>query len=346
MKPRHIILLCGLMVAITSIHIQPRKLEGDAADAKNQPSQNNKLESTVTHHSGYVPGYPSYFGSGMGSSTPFVPPPTPAFATGNTPVQTTYHLVSYPSHTQTPWNLHSYPHIFDPFHGHLQPYHPLHQMSYLGPYSNPMHMMMSMGSPYGFAYNPYINPFMMGMNPFMMGMMGHNNPMMANMMGGLMGGMGGPMGMGMMGMGMMGMGGMGMMGMGLGGATGAFNPNMTGMMGGGMLGGGMSNPALNSSFSPQGADAPNQANFQTDVNQNQAPVSEDAGNKRMLNDQPNQNYAAVNLNQQDGNIQTDGPQLANGFGNQQMDPSFMNLTSAEGPGQGWNGINNNKITAL
>ena len=137
--------------------------------------------SHVVHHSPYYAGFPGMMGGwgGMLHMPPLVPPPPPTFATGHMPVQTTYNVIHYPTHVSTPWNLHSYPHIFNPYHGHLHPFHPLHPMS--------MGMM---------------NPMMMGMmNPMMM--MGMMNPMMMGMMNPMMMGMMHPM----MGYGMMGYGG-------------------------------------------------------------------------------------------------------------------------------------------
>ena len=131
----------------------------------------------VVHHSPYFAGFPGMMGGwgGLLHMPPLVPPPPPTFATGHMPVQTTYNIIHYPTHVSTPWNLHSYPHVFNPYHGHLHPFHPLHPMS------------MGMGM------MGMMNPMMMGMmNPMMMGMM---NPMMG------MGMMHPLMGMGMMGYG-------------------------------------------------------------------------------------------------------------------------------------------------
>ena len=135
--------------------------------------------SHVVHHSPYYAGFPGMMGGfgGMLHMPPLVPPPPPTFATGHMPIQTSYNIIHYPTHVSTPWNLHSYPHMSNPYHGHLHPFHPLHAMS--------MGMM---------------NPMMMGMmNPMMM--MGMMNPMMMGMMNPMM------MGHGLFGYGMSGYGG-------------------------------------------------------------------------------------------------------------------------------------------
>ena len=142
--------------------------------------------SHVVHHSPYYAGFPGMMGGwgGMLHMPPLVPPPPPTFATGHMPVQTTYNVIHYPTHVSTPWNLHSYPHIFNPYHGHLHPFHPLHPMS-MG-MMNPM--MMGMMNP--MMMMGMMNPMMMGMmNPMMMGMMNPfmlMNPMMMGMMNPMM----------------------------------------------------------------------------------------------------------------------------------------------------------------
>ena len=263
MKLGNLLLLSGIILAHTSLLIQPNQNDTQPnpeitqnTETKNLEDSNNK--NTVTHHNSYTPGYPSYFGIGMYSSSPELPPPPPHFAIGHTPVQTTYNIVHYPSHTQTPWNLHSYPRIFDPYHGHLHRFHPLHHMSHMGPFSNPMYGMMSMMHPHGYAYNPYINPFMMGMNPMMMGM----NPMMMHMMTGLMN----PMMMNP--------------------AAGGMNP-----MGGAMMGQGMMDPRAQSSYGPQGTDAPNQQNPQIEMSNGDVPVNaeENRVERKLSNDIDNKN---------------------------------------------------------
>ena len=83
---------------------------------------------------------------------PIVPPPPPIFALGKMPVQTSYHIIQYPYHHSTPWNLFNYPQINNPYYGHLWPHHPLHGSAYgYMPYGTHPFMFPSMGA---FGMNP------------------------------------------------------------------------------------------------------------------------------------------------------------------------------------------------
>ena len=137
-------------------------------------------------------------GMGMGVQSPsLLPPPPPIFSTGKLPVQTQYHIVHYPSHVNTPWNMLSYPRVMAPHYGYQG--YPLH------PY-NFMHMAHA------------AHTAMLGGH---LGAVGATMGMgMAHMAGAGMGHMGMGMGLGHM----AGMGGMGHMGMGMGGM--GMNPYM------------------------------------------------------------------------------------------------------------------------
>ena len=184
MKIRSAVLLSIFVCAYISVWMQadPRSYEKSRSHSSSERLSRGRSRELVGGNPNNERGSPSYTGvynTGSAGLMPDIPPPPPTFAIGNMPVQTAYNVVHYPAHTETPWNLYSYPHVFDPYHGHLHPFHPLHPVSYFGPYSNPGYMMMSMMHPYGFTQNPYINPFMMGMHPAM------TNPMMMQMMNNL-----------------------------------------------------------------------------------------------------------------------------------------------------------------
>jgi hypothetical protein len=102
-----------------------------------------------------------------GMMTPsLLPPPPPIFSTGKLPVTTQYHIVHYPSHVNTPWNLLSYPRVMAPHYGYMG--YPLHPYNYMH-MAHAAHTAMlgaHMGMPGAFA-NPYIySPYSMGLHPF------------------------------------------------------------------------------------------------------------------------------------------------------------------------------------
>jgi hypothetical protein len=102
-----------------------------------------------------------------GMMTPsLLPPPPPIFSTGKLPVTTQYHIVHYPSHVNTPWNLLSYPRVMAPHYGYMG--YPLHPYNYMH-MAHAAHTAMlgaSMGMPGAFA-NPYMySPYSMGLHPF------------------------------------------------------------------------------------------------------------------------------------------------------------------------------------
>ena len=102
-----------------------------------------------------------------GMMTPsLLPPPPPIFSTGRLPVTTQYHIVHYPSHVNTPWNLLSYPRVMAPHYGYMG--YPLHPYNYMH-MAHAAHTAMlgaHMGMPGAFA-NPYIySPYSMGLHPF------------------------------------------------------------------------------------------------------------------------------------------------------------------------------------
>ena len=102
-----------------------------------------------------------------GMMTPsLLPPPPPIFSTGKLPVTTQYHIVHYPSHINTPWNLLSYPRVMAPHYGYMG--YPLHPFNYMH-MAHAAHTAMlgaSMGAVGAFA-NPYIHsPYSMGLHPF------------------------------------------------------------------------------------------------------------------------------------------------------------------------------------
>ena len=102
-----------------------------------------------------------------GMMTPsLLPPPPPIFSTGKLPVTTQYHIVHYPSHVNTPWNLLSYPRVMAPHYGYMG--YPLHPFNYMH-MAHAAHTAMlgaSMGMHGAFA-NPYMySPYSMGLHPF------------------------------------------------------------------------------------------------------------------------------------------------------------------------------------
>lgn len=102
-----------------------------------------------------------------GMMTPsLLPPPPPIFSTGKLPVTTQYHIVHYPSHVNTPWNLLSYPRVMAPHYGYMG--YPLHPYNYMH-MAHAAHTAMlgaQMGAP-GAMANPYMySPYSMGLHPF------------------------------------------------------------------------------------------------------------------------------------------------------------------------------------
>lgn len=95
-----------------------------------------------------------------------LPPPPPIFATGKLPVHPQYHIVHYPAHVNTPWNLLSYPRVMAPHYGYMG--YPLHPYNFMH-MAHAAHTAMlgaSMGAVGAFA-NPYIHsPYSMGLHPF------------------------------------------------------------------------------------------------------------------------------------------------------------------------------------
>ena len=83
------------------------------------------------------------------------------------PVQSTYHIIQYPHHVTTPWNLYNYPVVHNPYYGHLWPHHPLHGSAYgYMPFGLHPFMFPGMGA-YGLNPLTSMNPTFAGMNPFM-----------------------------------------------------------------------------------------------------------------------------------------------------------------------------------
>ena len=99
-------------------------------------------------------------------SPSLLPPPPPIFSTGKLPVQTQYHIVHYPAHVNTPWNMYSYPRVMAPHYGYMG--YPLHPYNYMH-MAHAAHTAMlgaHMGYPGAFS-NPYIHsPYSMGLHPF------------------------------------------------------------------------------------------------------------------------------------------------------------------------------------
>lgn len=128
---------------------QERKLEEEEG-----PSVTNTMTHSMMHPFG-------------GMMTPsLLPPPPPIFSTGKLPVTTQYHIVHYPSHINTPWNLLSYPRVMAPHYGYMG--YPLHPYNYMH-MAHAAHTAMlgaHMGMPGAFA-NPYMySPYSMGLHPF------------------------------------------------------------------------------------------------------------------------------------------------------------------------------------
>ena len=130
---------------------QERQLEGEE-------DQGSNVTNTITHSMMHP------FGGMMTPS--LLPPPPPIFSTGKLPVTTQYHIVHYPSHINTPWNLLSYPRVMAPHYGYMG--YPLHPYNYMH-MAHAAHTAMlgaHLGMPGAFA-NPYMySPYSMGLHPF------------------------------------------------------------------------------------------------------------------------------------------------------------------------------------
>lgn len=133
-------------------------LEGEEAQEQEQGQEGGQVTNNMTH---------SFMHPFGGMMTPsLLPPPPPIFSTGKLPVTTQYHIVHYPSHINTPWNLLSYPRVMAPHYGYMG--YPLHPFNYMH-MAHAAHTAMlgaSMGAVGAFA-NPYIHsPYSMGLHPF------------------------------------------------------------------------------------------------------------------------------------------------------------------------------------
>lgn len=129
---------------------EERQLDGEEGG----PAVTNTMTHSMMHPFG-------------GMMTPsLLPPPPPIFSTGKLPVTTQYHIVHYPSHINTPWNLLSYPRVMAPHYGYMG--YPLHPYNYMH-MAHAAHTAMlgaHMGMPGAFA-NPYMySPYSMGLHPF------------------------------------------------------------------------------------------------------------------------------------------------------------------------------------
>lgn len=130
--------------------LEERQLEGE----QDAPGVTNNMTHSFMHPFG-------------GMMTPsLLPPPPPIFSTGKLPVTTQYHIVHYPSHINTPWNLLSYPRVMAPHYGYMG--YPLHPYNYMH-MAHAAHTAMlgaHLGMPGAFA-NPYMySPYSMGLHPF------------------------------------------------------------------------------------------------------------------------------------------------------------------------------------
>ena len=135
-----------------------RHLEDINSEEERQLGDDSTVTNTVTH---------SFMHPFGGMMTPsLLPPPPPIFSTGKLPVTTQYHIVHYPSHVNTPWNLLSYPRVMAPHYGYMG--YPLHPFNYMH-MAHAAHTAMlgaSMGMP-GAMMNPYMySPYSMGLHPF------------------------------------------------------------------------------------------------------------------------------------------------------------------------------------
>ena len=129
-------------------------VERKLSEEDGNPEVTNTMTHSVMHPFG-------------GMMTPsLLPPPPPIFSTGKLPVTTQYHIVHYPSHINTPWNLLSYPRVMAPHYGYMG--YPLHPYNYMH-MAHAAHTAMlgaHMGMPGAFA-NPYMySPYSMGLHPF------------------------------------------------------------------------------------------------------------------------------------------------------------------------------------
>lgn len=152
------------------------KLDSSLFENKDHTKEQRKLHngmpyvtSHIIHHQPYISsGYGSYSNYGplilpppspMLAMPPMVPPPPPIFTTGQLPIQNAYHIIHYPQHMASPWNINAYPHVFNPYLGNHWAGSPMSSSAYgsipygLHPFSYP-----GVGYPYGMS--PYYNPYM------------------------------------------------------------------------------------------------------------------------------------------------------------------------------------------